>query len=91
VAGALLDGVDAGPGIRLLGVSVSRLAPGGGPRQLTLDGDGPPRADAARAVDGVRSRFGASAIGPAALLGDDGLGLRRPGDHQWGPGGGAVP
>ena len=36
VAKELLDGVDPGPGVRLLGVSVSGLVEGG-TRQLTLD------------------------------------------------------
>jgi len=90
-AGALLDGVDAGGGIRLLGLSVSNLAAGGASRQLTLGEEGPGWTDASRAMDGVRARFGAAAVGPAALLGGDGVGVRRPGDHQWGPGGGSPP
>jgi len=90
VAGALLAGVDAGTGIRLLGVSVSNLAAGGGARQLTLGEDGPAWTDATRAVDGVRARFGAAAVGPATLLGAEGVGVRRSGDHQWGPGGGSA-
>ena len=91
VAGDLLDGVDAAGGIRLLGVSVSNLAAGGAARQLTFGQDGPAWTDASRAMDGVRARFGATAVGPAALLGGDGVGVRRPGDHQWGPGGGSPP
>jgi DNA polymerase-4 len=42
--------------------------------------------DAARAVDLVRARFGAKAVGPAVLLEPDGLRLKRQGDSQWGPG-----
>lgn len=41
--------------------------------------------DATRAVDQVRARFGPGAVGPAALLGREGLRLKRPGDTQWGP------
>jgi len=37
VAGALLEGVDPGPGVRLLGISVSGLQHGTGPRQLSFD------------------------------------------------------
>lgn len=37
------------------------------------------------ALDAVRRRFGDSAVGPAALLGEDGLGVKRRGDTQWGP------
>ena len=91
VARGLLDGVDAGGGIRLLGVSVSNLAAGGAARQLTFGEDAPAWTDASRALDGVRARFGPAALGPAALLSGDGVGVRRPGDHQWGPGGGSPP
>ena len=38
------------------------------------------------AVDAIRRRFGPAAVGPAALLGQDGLRVKRPGDTQWGPG-----
>jgi hypothetical protein len=41
--------------------------------------------EAARAVDQVRHRFGDAAIGPAVLLGDQGLRVKRQGDTQWGP------
>ena len=37
------------------------------------------------AVDAIRQRFGARAVGPAALLGAGGLRVKRPGDTQWGP------
>ena len=89
-ADALLDGVDAGPGVRLLGVSVSNLARGAA-RQLVLGEEGPAWGEATEAVDGVRARFGPAAVGPAALLGNRGIGVRRPGDQQWGPGGGSPP
>jgi DNA polymerase IV len=57
------------PRIRLLGVSVSSLAPGPPRRQLLLDDSG--RAawnEAARAVDDIRRRFGDEAVTPATLL-----------------------
>jgi DNA polymerase-4 len=41
--------------------------------------------DATRAIDRVRARFGAEAVGPAVLLDGDGLRVKRPGDTQWGP------
>ena len=41
--------------------------------------------DATRAVDQVRARFGQSAVGPAILLDDGKLRLKRSGDTQWGP------
>ena len=58
------------PRIRLLGVSVSGLEPGPPKRQLDLlhSADRPRWDEAARAVDDIRSRFGDSAVGPAALI-----------------------
>lgn len=90
-ASSLLAQVDSSNGVRLLGVSVSGLAAGGA-RQLSLDwaGEGgatagPGWAQASRAVDEVRSRFGEAAVGPAALLDERGVRVRRKGDQQWGP------
>jgi DNA polymerase-4 len=114
LAGGLLATVDVGPGVRLLGVSVSQLgAPPAPEEQLLLALDGaasagvaargpgaPPPSDgaaqpgdgtdrawaaAAEAVERVRGRFGASSVGPAALLGSEGLRVKRQGDTQWGP------
>jgi len=82
----LLAGVDPAPGVRLLGVSVSQLD-GGGMRQLTFDDVEDPAWPAAEAaVDAVRARFGAQALGPASLSGPGGLRIKRRGDQQWGPG-----
>jgi DNA polymerase-4 len=104
-AGAvLLAQVDVTAGVRLLGLSVSGLSRDAA-RQLTLDLDagsgGPARQggpvaapaweDTSRAVDQVRDRFGAGAVGPAALLGESGLRVKRPGDTQWGPAEGSAP
>ena len=36
-------------------------------------------------VDEVRARFGARAVGPASLIGPDGLRVGRGGGQQWGP------
>jgi DNA polymerase-4 len=41
--------------------------------------------DATVAIDRVRARFGATAVGPAALLEAQGLRTKRLGDTQWGP------
>jgi DNA polymerase-4 len=90
-ARSLTATIDPSPGVRLLGVSVSGLTEDAA-QQLTLDlsGDGPAVApewsDVDDAVDAIRERFGAAAIGPAALVGKDGLRVKRRGDQQWGPG-----
>jgi DNA polymerase-4 len=81
----LLAGVDPTPGVRLLGVSVSGLSDGAA-RQLSLDDVGAPGwDDATQAVDAIRERFGAGAIGPAALADPEGLRVRGPGEAPWGP------
>ncbi|MBV8981408.1 MAG: hypothetical protein JO086_10950, partial [Acidimicrobiia bacterium] len=85
LARELLDQVDVSPGVRLLGVSVSNLAQKQA-QQLSLEDAVPLRDDATRAVDEVRRRFGPDAVGPAALVGDRGLRLKRRGEQQWGPG-----
>jgi DNA polymerase IV len=96
VALTLLDGVDVSPGVRLLGVSASNLVPATG-RQLSLEdpataGERPLRSGhagreeaVARAVDAARRRFGDRVVGPASLVGRNGVELRREGDRQWGP------
>jgi DNA polymerase-4 len=75
----LMDAVDCARGVRLLGVSLSHLAPAAA-RQGTLDLDDPDdpdaaddaqrqrRADVERAVDAVRDRFGARSVGPASVV-----------------------
>jgi DNA polymerase IV len=80
--------VDLGAGVRLLGVSVSSLAPADAGRQLSFEDLGRRGTDdeVQRAVDAIRDRWGQGAIGPAALLDEGRLQLRRPGDDQWGPG-----
>jgi DNA polymerase IV len=83
VARALLDTVEPASGVRLLGVSVSGLAARAG-EQLRL-GDDPAWGSATDAVDQVRERFGPDAIGPASLVGPDGIKLTRRGRQQWGP------
>jgi DNA polymerase-4 len=81
----LLDGVDPAPGVRLLGVSISGLTADPA-RQLSLDDlDGPDWTEANRAIDEIRERFGAGAIGPAVIAGSDGLRLKTKGNQQWGP------
>jgi DNA polymerase-4 len=86
VACELLEQVDPTPGVRLLGVSASNLAPKEA-RQLSLDDAVPLWDEATRAVDEVRERFGPDAVGPASLVGEGGLRMKRKGEQQWGPGG----
>ena len=82
----LLLGEDVSEGVRLLGVSVSQLVPSS-TRQLSLDDVGPSSwADATRAIDEVRDRYGAAAIVPATLVDPDrGARVKARGDQQWGP------
>jgi DNA polymerase-4 len=91
LAKELVRAVDPTPGVRLLGVSVSKLV-NHPTLQLTLDEVAPSsgsraaaRADVDAAVDRVRQRFGANAIGPAGIMGARGLRTKRRGDQQWGP------
>jgi DNA polymerase-4 len=68
-ARALLDAVDVGPGVRLLGVSVQQLVDADVPLALDLDGtaDDGRRAALERSIDTVRGRFGADSVRPARL------------------------
>ncbi len=58
-----------------------------GPRGLLVDQDQRRSrwAAATGALDAVRGRFGAAAAGPAVLLDNGGLRVKRQGDTQWGP------
>jgi DNA polymerase-4 len=82
----LLLGEDVDEGVRLLGVSVSSLSTAA-TRQLSLEDQGSSSwAEATRAVDEVRDRYGTSSIVPATLV-EPGRGARTKvrGDQQWGP------
>jgi DNA polymerase-4 len=68
-AWALFEALRPGDRIRLVGVRVEGLAPGGGaPRQLTLGERDHGWRDAERAADAAASRFGQGAVRPASLL-----------------------
>jgi DNA polymerase IV len=97
VASALLAGIDPGEGIRLLGVSASGLTVGGAD-QLSFDlGDGLDRSnesamareqswhDVTAAVDAIRTRFGKSSVGSAAMVTDEGVQVPARRDAPWGP------
>jgi DNA polymerase-4 len=43
------------------------------------------------AVDAIRARYGGSSVGPASLVGAEGLRPRNRGDAQWGPSAGSGP
>jgi len=87
VAASLLEQVDPSPGVRLFGVSVSNLIDQR-TRQLTLEEHDAPRwGGVTAAVDRIRGRFGDRAVGPATLVDENGLRVKRRGDTQWGPAG----
>jgi DNA polymerase-4 len=86
----MLHAIDAGPGVRLLGVSASNFTSAS--RQLSLDdllaerGDGEDQWRLAEeTVDAIRKRFGTTAIGPASAVSDRGLRVVSRGAQQWGP------
>jgi DNA polymerase-4 len=85
-ANALLEQVDVSAGVRLFGVSVSNLVEDGA-RQLSLDdvNDATSWTATTKAIDEVRDRFGPDAVGPAAIVSDQGLRTKKRGDQQWGP------
>jgi len=99
VAEELLHTIDPTPGVRLLGISLSRLGDDG-TQQLSLDdlvGDGIDlegaqevdpelRSKAAEAVDAIRQRFGAGAVGPGTLVEGGRLHVRGDSENPWGPG-----
>ncbi len=84
----LLDGIDPGPGVRLIGVTGSNLCEPAEQLGLFADGaevDGALWTDASAAIDDIRERFGTTAIGPASTLRAGGLRPLRRGEQQWGP------
>ena len=84
--GPIMETIDPSPGIRLLGVSGSNLGPVF--HQMTLDEaaeDAPAHGATDAALDEIRDRFGADAIGPAsAVRGGEVRNVKR-GGQQWGP------
>lgn len=86
VLGPLLEAIDPGPGVRLLGVSGSNLMPVH--HQLTFDEiaeNAPEWGATSAAIDEIRDRFGSDAIGPASSVRSDGIRVVQKGSQQWGP------
>ena len=82
----LADAIDPSPGIRLVGVSGSNLAPVH--HQLSFDevaGSAPDHGAASAALDEIRERFGADAIGPASAVSGGRVRNVKRGGQQWGP------
>lgn len=82
----LLRALDVSPGVRLLGVSGSNF--GHRSEQLGLfdePGGASSPARSAAAIDEIREKYGAAAIGPASAIGGRGLRVVRTGAQQWGP------
>lgn len=84
--GPLMDSLDPTPGVRLVGVSGSNLGPVF--HQLTLDDaddDTPEFGATDEALDRIRERFGADAIGPASAVKGGKVRNVQRGGQQWGP------
>ena len=82
----LLRALDVSVGVRLLGVATSNF--GERQQQLSLldaDGAADEPIKSAAAIDEIRDRFGAAAIGPASSITSKGLRVVRKGAQQWGP------
>ncbi|MBO0747803.1 MAG: DNA polymerase IV [Acidimicrobiaceae bacterium] len=69
----------------------SQEPPGGGDPRDPVRDEHSSWVAASNAIDEVRQRYGSRALGPASLLDEGGLRLRRLGDAPWGPGGGGRP
>lgn len=82
-AEALCAEFDVSRGIRLLGISMSKLAPAN--EQLDLMATPSTDETLDVVVDGIRSRFGESAVMPGLVAGVTGRGVLKRGERQWGP------
>jgi DNA polymerase IV len=98
VSSRLLSGIDVSPGVRLIGVTVSSLEAREAARAHQLElldleaHEGAAalcRAEVDTALGAIRDRYGPAAVGPATVLGENGLAVKRAGDSAWGPEGGS--
>lgn len=89
VVEALLLQVDPGAGVRLFGITLSNFTEA--VEQLSFDDLGPGErvrrdwTSTSTAIDAIRERFGADAIGPASTVTSGGLRVGRRRSQQWGP------
>ncbi len=81
----LLDGVDLSPGVRLLGVSVTNLDKNFVEQLKFSENPHSDRENTEGVVDLIRDRFGTASIGPASILGSNGMRVKTKGEQQWGP------
>ena len=81
----LLDGVDLSPGVRLLGVSVTNLDKNFVEQLKFSENPHSDRENTEGVVDLIRDRFGTASIGPASILGSNGMRVKAKGEQQWGP------
>jgi DNA polymerase-4 len=81
--GPILEGIDVSPGVRLLGVSASNLAPVH--HQMSFDEAEAEHGAREHALDRIRARFGPDAIGPASSIRGGRVRTVRRGAQQWGP------
>ena len=84
-AKGLLDGVDLSPGVRLLGVSVTNLDKNFVEQLKFSENPHSDRENTEGVVDLIRDRFGTASIGPASILGSNGMRVKTKGEQQWGP------
>ena len=84
-AKGLLDGVDLSPGVRLLGVSVTNLDKNFAEQLKFSENPHSDRENTEGVVDLIRDRFGTASIGPASILGSNGMRVKTKGEQQWGP------
>ena len=84
-AKGLLDGVDLSPGVRLLGVSVTNLDKNFVEQLKFSENPHSDREYTEGVVDLIRDRFGTASIGPASILGSNGMRVKTKGEQQWGP------